>query len=124
MTHYAVEAVKKDTNMQPDQLPRTWKLFEAVAGSHAYGTSTPESDVDIRGVFQMPTEMFLSLNKPDNRVADEKSDIEFHELDKFFHELLKCAPNVIELLFMPEDCICLTTPKMQRIIENRDLFIS
>lgn len=110
--------------MQLDQLPQEWKLFETVAGSHAYGTSTPESDTDIRGVFQMPTERLLSLNKPQDRVADKKSDIEFHELGKFFHELLKCGPNVIELLYMPEDCVRLVTPKMEKIIANRDHFIS
>jgi len=110
--------------MQLNQLPQEWKLFETVAGSHAYGTSTPESDVDVRGVFQMPIKEMLSLNPPPNRVADKKSDIEFHELEKFFHELLKCGPNVIELLYMPEDCIRLMTPKMEKIIANRDHFIS
>jgi len=110
--------------MQLNQLPKEWKLFETVAGSHAYGTSTPESDIDIRGVFQMPTNKHLSLREPPERIADAKSDIEFHELKKFFCELLKAAPNVIELLWMPEDCVRLTTPKMQRIIDNRALFVT
>lgn len=110
--------------MHIDQLPEEWKLFETVAGSHAYGTNTPESDVDVRGVFQMPIRDLVALNRVHDRAADESSDTEFHELEKFFHELVKCGPNVLELLWMPEDCVRLVTPKMQRIIDSRDLFIS
>ena len=31
-------------------------IFEAISGSQAYGTNTPESDIDIRGVFVLPKE--------------------------------------------------------------------
>ena len=37
-------------------------LFKAVTGSRAYGTDTPESDTDYRGVFVMPRENFFGLS--------------------------------------------------------------
>ena len=39
-------------------------MFEVVAGSQAYGTATPESDVDLRGIFCLPQEAFFSLQHP------------------------------------------------------------
>jgi len=33
-------------------------------------------------------------------------------------------PNILELLFSPPDCIKLMTPYMEKLIDNRDLFIS
>jgi predicted nucleotidyltransferase len=36
-------------------------IFRFVSGSHAYGTSTPESDEDVRGVFIAPLESAFSL---------------------------------------------------------------
>jgi hypothetical protein len=37
------------------------KIFEFVAGSHAYGLATPESDKDIRGIFIAPLDNFFTL---------------------------------------------------------------
>jgi len=110
--------------MKASELPREWILFETISGSNAYGLNTPESDIDISGVFQSPLRDLLSLKRDVDRAADEKSDIEYHELEKFFIELIKCGPNVIEMLYMPEDCVRIMTPQMQMIIDNRDLFIS
>jgi len=39
-------------------------IFETIAGSHAYGTATPESDRDIRGVFVQPLEDNVTFLKP------------------------------------------------------------
>lgn len=47
-------------------------IFETVAGSHAYGTATPESDKDIRGVFVQPLEDVLKYGFTD-QVSDEKT---------------------------------------------------
>jgi len=101
-----------------------YKIFEVVAGSHAYGTSTPESDRDLRGIFVMPPEHFLSLHNPVQQVSDEKNDITFYELRRYFELAMKCNPNIIELLWTPEDCIVLADPVAQHLIANRDIFVS
>lgn len=100
------------------------KIFECLAGSHAYGTNTPESDVDIRGIFCLPEESFLGINSPPHQVGDKKNDIVFYELKKFVDLASGCNPNIIELLHMPDDCIRRKTSVMNKLIENRNLFIS
>ena len=36
-------------------------LLECISGSRAYGLDTPTSDTDIKGVFLLPKEQYLSL---------------------------------------------------------------
>lgn len=106
-------------------------LYEVVGGSHAYGTSLPTSDRDMRGVFSLPASEYLSTTKPCDEVSDQrkiegkkKNDDIFYTLRRFF-ELLKGAnPNMIELLWMPEDCILARSPEIDVVIRNRDAFIS
>ncbi len=79
-------------------------LFEAVAGSKAYGTNTPQSDEDLRGLFVAPTS-FLTAAESIDQVQDEKGDEVYYELGRFIELLSKSNPNALELLFIPEDCI-------------------
>lgn len=79
-------------------------IFEAIMGSHAYGTSTPESDIDLRGVFIQPLEDILE-NGYVEQVADKTNDIVYYELKRFLDLVRTNNPTVLELLFAPEDCI-------------------
>lgn len=99
-------------------------VFSCVAGSRAYGTSTPESDTDVRGLFRLPQEAFLGLNDAVKQVSDKKNDVTFWELRRYFELALDCNPNIIEILWTPVDCVLETTPVMELLLKNRDLFIS
>jgi len=111
--------------MNLEQLRSSDKIiFECVAGSHAYGTSMPQSDVDIRGFFTIPNEDYLSLIHPPQQIGDTKHDITYYSLKRAFELLQTANPNIIELLWMPDDCIKIMTPIMNKLIENRNLFIS
>ena len=99
-------------------------IFRAIAGSQAYGTNTPESDTDIRGAFIFPNEAYLGLTEPVQQVSDNTNDITFYSLKRMFELLATANPNMIELLYLPEDCILECNPIMQKVIDNRHLFIS
>ena len=99
-------------------------IFECISGSHAYGTNVETSDEDIRGFFIPPNEDYLSLIDPPKQVGDEKHDITYYSLKRAFELLQTANPNIIELLWMPKDCIKIMTPQMEKLIENRDVFIS
>ncbi|WP_281851167.1 nucleotidyltransferase domain-containing protein [Dyella sp. GSA-30] len=99
-------------------------LFECIGGSHAYGTATAESDRDIRGIFAVPGHAYMALNAPTNQVADARNDIVFYSLRRVVELLTGANPNVLELLFMPADCVRWTSPEMQALVEHRHLFIS
>ena len=50
------------------------RLLEVISGSKAYGTDTPQSDIDIRGVLVWPEEVFYGFD-PAPQVSDAKYDI-------------------------------------------------
>ena len=98
--------------------------YEVIAGSHAYGLNNENSDIDTRGIFIHPIEDYLTLNEPEKQINDEKHDITYYSLKRFFELARTANPNIIELLFMPDDCIRKRNEIFDILIENRNLFIS
>ena len=99
-------------------------IFECIAGSHAYGTNTVDSDIDIRGIFQLPPSAFLSLERPPLQVSDEKNDVTYWELRRYFELAANCNPNIIEIMWTPDNCIRHKSWAMAMLLERRDEFIS
>ncbi|MCY7357070.1 MAG: nucleotidyltransferase domain-containing protein [Rudanella sp.] len=96
-------------------------LFECISGSRAYGTDTPQSDTDIRGVFAVPQRELFGFGYVD-QVHDRTNDVVFYELRRFAELLAKNNPNMLELLCAPADCVLHRHPLMDRL--TPDLFLS
>lgn len=75
-------------------------IHTCLSGSHAYGVSRPDSDLDIRGVFIAPIGDFLKFNGPAQEFELE-GDVKFFEIRKFLSLCLKGNPHQLELLFSP-----------------------
>lgn len=99
-------------------------IFRAVCGSYAYGTSTPASDVDTMGVFVMDKRHYLVASEPVKQLSDERNDNRFYTLKNFMEMAANANPNIIDLLFIPDDCILNTTSYWVKVQEHRSLFIS
>lgn len=99
-------------------------LFETVSGSHAYGTQTPESDLDLKGIYCLSASAWLSLNEPPKQLSDARNDVVYYSLKRFFELASEANPNIIEMLFMPSDCIRFSHPLMDDILAARALFVS
>jgi len=100
-------------------------IYSVVSGSIAYGTNTPESDIDIRGYYWVPPEDYISLFDVEPQTDDEDHDICYYTLKRAFDLLKTANPNIIEGLFVPNDCIKICKkPIMSEMLENRHLFIS
>jgi predicted nucleotidyltransferase len=99
-------------------------IFRCIAGSQAYGTATAESDRDERGIFVIPAADYLGLTEPPIQLQDERSNIVYFSLRRFLELASVANPTVLELLFMPEDCVQYYSPEMDELIAQRDLFIT
>lgn len=100
-------------------------IYSVVSGSHAYGTNTPESDVDLRGYYWVPPCDFVSLYDVQPQTDDEDHDICYYTLKRAFDLLKTANPNQIELLWIPKDCVKICrSPIMDEMLANRKLFIS
>lgn len=85
-------------------------MVRHVAGSQAYGTSTPESDLDIRGIFCAPEKYirtpFYNVNEVD---VPEEEDTKLFELTNFMKLYVDMNPNIVETLWVDEGDILETT---------------
>ncbi|TET14851.1 MAG: hypothetical protein E3J82_01480 [Candidatus Thorarchaeota archaeon] len=98
-------------------------IFKTVAGSHLYGTNRPDSDMDIRGVCLPPMEALLGLARFEQHEVPGEDTV-IYGVRKFCRLALKANPNLVEMLFVPEDAILEIDEYGKRLIENRYLFLS
>ncbi len=99
-------------------------IFRGVWGSHAYGTSTPESDRDMIGVFVLEKEHYLAIGASATQVSDERNDIRYYPLRNYCELAAKANPNILDSLFLPEDCSMTVTSYWRTLLANRSLFVS
>jgi hypothetical protein len=97
-------------------------IFKAIVGSQSYGTATPTSDIDYKGVYMQATRDLVSFGYKEQ--IDVTDDETYYELRRFIQLLQSANPTMLELLYSPEDCIIKTTPQFQLLVENRDLFLT
>lgn len=106
-------------NEHPEMILATY-----LVGSRAYGTATPESDEDYRGIFVLPAGCYLTISEPVKQVADEKNNVTYYTLKRFLELAATANPNIIEMLFMPEDCRVYEAPLMKTLLDAREMFIT
>jgi predicted nucleotidyltransferase len=113
-------------------------IFATLAGSHMYGTTRAQSDIDIRGVCLMPVKAMLGLTgfdqfHPGPRGARiwskqefgvDSDDVQVYGINKFFKLCLDANPNIIELLFAPDEAILYESNIWRKILEAKDIFLS
>ncbi len=103
----------------------SWDIFRTKFGSQLYGTSTPESDVDIRGICIPPREVLLDpFHNFEEQILTREEDTVIYSVKKFFDLAKSCNPNIIELFFAPENCITFITDSGRELIKRYDLFVS
>lgn len=111
--------------MQIEQA-REAAICRIIAGSRLYGTNTPDSDTDIRGVFIAPIEYCLGLkNVKEVEKLNDGEDETLWEIRQFFKLLTDANPNILDLiLHVPIDNYLSSSLIWERIVRNRELFLS
>lgn len=92
-------------------------------GSISYGTNTPKSDVDIRGIALNSKDEIL-LGKDFEQVCMNDTDTTIYSLKKIIPLLSNCNPNTIELLGLKPSHYLYTSPVGQKLLDNKDMFLS
>lgn len=95
----------------PSEMMKSNQIVKCYAGSLAYGTNLPTSDVDFRGIFVADP---IYIRTPFYNVYEvedsSEEDTKIYELNKFMELALDCNPNVIELLWTDPADIVFSTP--------------
>ena len=103
-------------------------------GSHLYGTNTPESDIDYKGVF-LPTidEIFLNRIPKSINTSTKKSsaikkntkddiDCEIYSLHYFIQLACEGQTVALDMLHAPDNMILETSDIWEEIVKNRSRF--
>lgn len=78
-------------------------VFKTVTGSQAYGTATPQSDVDHKGVYCQSAVDLQGFGYTEQLMLSK--DESHFEMRRFVQLLCSANPTVLEMLFMPDDCV-------------------
>jgi len=96
-------------------------------GSTAHGTAGDIiDDVDIMGVFVSPISHYFGLTRLEHIMRTDIKDHDFalFEIQKYFRLLLKSNPNVLSLLWLPDNMYIVKEGWGKLLLENRSIFIS
>ncbi|ERI89485.1 hypothetical protein HMPREF1982_04639 [Clostridiales bacterium oral taxon 876 str. F0540] len=99
-------------------------ILLTTGGSHAYGTNTANSDLDIRGITLNSAKEILTMNYNDKPIEDRPTDTVIYFLKQIISLLLNCNPNTIEILGIKEEHLFVCTEEGRLLRDNADLFLS
>lgn len=97
-------------------------ILKSIVGSQAYGTNTPESDVDIKGIYVQSNDEILS-NQYKEQYAVTKDECYF-EVQRFLQLAATGNPTCLEVIYCPEDCILETSPEFELIRSHKEKFLT
>lgn len=98
------------------------KILECLSGSHAYGMSTPASDIDYRGIFVAPPVSLITPFYPVEQVEGPGDRVLF-EVSKYLKLAIDQNPNIIELLWVDEADILYRTEAYDTLRAQREALL-
>lgn len=94
-----------------------------LGGSHAYGTSNANSDLDIRGI-ATNTKRNILIGNDFEQVVDVPTDTTIYSFDKIIDLFCSCNPNTIELLGLKPEHYLYVSDIGKEILDNKRMFLS
>lgn len=123
--------------------PPKWLMsnthYLVVMGSRAYGVNTDKSDFDIYGFAVPPKRLIWPAgvpgfgSKPPGfdqyiqthvRMDTDEFDFRIMSIVKYFDLCLKCNPDVIDSLFVPQSCVLHASPLAYMVRDQRHRFLN
>jgi hypothetical protein len=110
------------------------KILEVRVGSHLFGTDTPDSDLDMFGIFMPCEEMvygFQRCEEVDLSIKDKDDtgrntaaavDRKLHEYRKFVRLAMQNNPNILHVLFADEKNVAFCNVWGRELLVNAEMF--
>src|SRR6185436_19375890 len=97
-------------------------IFKAIVGSQSYGTSTPTSDIDYKGIFLASRDELDGFGYKEQ--VEVGKDECYYEIRRFLQLAQSANPTILELLYSPDDCILSTSPQYELLRKYKDKFLT
>jgi hypothetical protein len=120
--HEKVASVEYDFLRTNEHLGKNIILI-GLGGSHAYGTSNENSDLDIRGC-ALNSKREILTNENFEQFTNDETDTTIYSFNKLITLLISVNPNVIELMGLKPEHYLYVSPIGQELLDNRKLFLS
>jgi hypothetical protein len=106
-----LDAIRREMLAQnPEQAWVVDRLaFLHVGGSTLYGTNTPDSDLDVRGVVIAPKSYWVGAQRfelLEAKLPEVNAEVVIYDLRKWLRLTVAVNPNVVETLFVDDDHPC------------------
>lgn len=98
-------------------------ILLGLGGSHAYGTNTETSDLDVRGIATNRKEEILS-NIRFEQFVNEETDTTIYSFNKIISLLSNCNPNTIEILGLKPEHYLYISSIGKELLDNSHMFLS
>lgn len=116
-------------------------MLEVMMGSVAYGVSSDTSDVDIYGFCVPPRDVvfphlageiegfgrqkkrFDQFQQHHVKHDGKEYDLSIYNIVKYFSLCMENNPNMIDSLYVPDNCVLFSTQVGQMVREKRDMFL-
>lgn len=98
-------------------------IILTIGGSHAYGTDTENSDLDIRGC-ALNSKMQILTNEKFEQFVNEETDTTIYAFNKLVSLLCNANPNTCEILGNKPEHYFYVSPIGRELIDNAHLFLS
>ena len=99
-------------------------IFQTITGSKLYGTDTPESDTDSKGICIIDKKYYVGFIGNFEQWQDSEVDTEIYDVRKAFNLMSGCNPNMLDILFAPKEFWLKVSPYWEIIHNNRYEFLS
>src|SRR5687767_8651044 len=120
------DAPEADLGERESSEYQPYLIYRVRVGSRAFGLATESSDHDERGVYLPPAEWHWSLQPLPEQIEykRDQDDVCWWEIEKFLRLALKANPNVLEVLWVPDDCVLFIDELGKKMRDLRDAFLS
>ena len=98
-------------------------ILLGLGGSHAYGTNTESSDLDVRGI-ALNSKADILTNQNYNQFTNEETDTVIYSFNKMLTLLSSCNPNTIEMVGLKPEHYLYVHPLGQELLDNKKMFLS
>ena len=135
-----INDLKKSGLINPPNFVLTNTQFLALSGSTAYGVSGSVSDWDLVGIcipskeelfqpgvipgFGKQKKRFSTWQKHHINYNEKEYDITVYNIVDFFNLCMSANPNLIDIIYTPDNCVLYITSIGSIIRESRHLFLS
>jgi len=135
-----INDLKKSGLINPPNFILTNTQLLVLSGSTSYGVSGSVSDWDLVGIcipskeelfrpgvipgFGKPKKRFSTWQKHHINYKEKEYDITIYNIVDFFNLCMSANPNLVDIIFTPDNCVIHSTSIGDMIKENRHLFLS